>query len=137
MGFSQGGYCAAILALHHPSVFGTAIPISGFFRAGEGNRTAGIVFGGNAALIKADSPIYVAPQLPPAERANHYFIVVASPTQPFYGPESTGFVRLITGLGYPCTVLTSKVPHGWVQVRQQEPAILETWAARLVATGVL
>ena len=32
MGFSYGGWCAAMLAMHHPSTFGAAMSLMGYFR---------------------------------------------------------------------------------------------------------
>ena len=135
-GFSQGGYCAAILALHHPSVFGTSIPISAYFQAGQGDATSGLPFGGSTAALNAASPSVVATQLAAAVRANLYFIVVASPTQPIYGAQSADFERLLTSAGYPFVAIQARVPHGWVQVREEFPGALDAWAARLVGTGV-
>jgi enterochelin esterase-like enzyme len=136
-GFSQGGYCAAIVALRHPTVFGTSIPISGYFQAGKGDAGSALPFGGDAAALDAASPSTVAAKLPADVRARLYFIVVASPTQPVYGEDSANFERLLADQGYPFVAVQAKVPHGWVQVRQEFPGALQTWAARLVATGAL
>jgi enterochelin esterase-like enzyme len=135
-GFSQGGYCAAILPLRHPTVFGTSIPISGYFRAGEGDASSKLPFGGNAEALAAASPMVVATELPAAERATLFFIVVAEPSQPFFGPQATGFEHLLAAEGYPYVALDAKVSHGWTQVRQEFPTALEAWAAHLVAAGV-
>jgi hypothetical protein len=137
VGFSQGGYCAAILALHHPDVFGTSIPMSGYFEAGQGDPTSGLPFGGRPAAMAAASPSVVAPQLPPSARTNLYFIVVASPTQPFYGAQSADFVKLLAREGYPYVAVSARAPHGWVQVREQFPGAVEAWAARLVHEAVV
>jgi enterochelin esterase-like enzyme len=136
MGFSQGGYCAAILALHHPTVFGTSIPISGYFVAGRGDATSRRPFAGSLAAIAAASPADAVSKLPATERANLYFVMVYPPSEPFYGPQSINFDRLLTTDGYPHFTIETASPHGWVQVRQQFPAALEAWAARMVATGV-
>jgi enterochelin esterase-like enzyme len=136
MGLSQGGYCSAILALRHPDVFGTSIPISGYFAAGLGDPGSALPFGRNAAALSAASPTAVAPTLSAAQRAALYFVIVASPSQPFYGQQSASFEQLLTQYGYPHVVLNARVPHGWVQVRQQLPSALAAWAARLVAVGV-
>ena len=135
-GFSEGGYCAAILALRHPTVFGTSIPFSGYFWAGGGNDTSKLPFGGNASLLVAASPMVVATQLPAAERAKLFFIVVADPGQPNYGFQATEFEHLLAIEGYPYVALDAELPHGWDQVRHEFPIALETWAGRLVATGV-
>jgi hypothetical protein len=135
-GLSEGGYCAAILALRHPAVFGTAIPFSAYYFAGEGNASAGLPFGGDQAALSAASPMILAAKLTPAERAELYFIVVAQPSQPLYGYEATAFERLLYTEGYQFVSLNAVLPHGWDQVRQELPRALEAWAAHLAAAGV-
>ena len=136
MGFSQGGYCAAILPLRHPTVFGTAIPISGYFRAGEGDASAKLPFGGDAAALAAASPIVVAAELPQATRAALLFIVVAKPSEPFFGTEAVDFEHVLATEGYSYVALDSGLVHGWDQVRQELPLALEEWARHLVAARV-
>ena len=137
MGFSEGGYLASILALRHPDVFGTAISISGYFGQSDGGTNAWLPFGSDPSDIAAASPMVVAAQLPAADRARLFFIVVAQPSQPFFGPEATDFERLLATAGYSYKALDANVGHGWDQVRQTLPAALESWAARLVAAGAL
>lgn len=136
MGFSAGGYCAAILPLLHPSVFATAIPFSGYFRAGEGDASAKLPFGGDAAALAAASPILVAASLPLVQRDGLYFIIVAKPTEAFFGPEALAFERVLANEGYEYLALSAELGHGWAQVRQDLSPALTTWAAHLVAEGV-
>jgi enterochelin esterase-like enzyme len=136
IGFSEGGYCSAILALRHPTVFGTAIPMSGYFWAGEGAATSGLPFKMNAAALAAASPMVVATELPAVERSSLFFIVIAEPSQPFYGAQASGFEQILATWGYPYVVQGAAVPHGWVQVRQKLPTALEAWATHLVRMGV-
>jgi enterochelin esterase-like enzyme len=49
VGFSTGGYCAAILAARHPSDFGAASSIEGYDRAAH-DRTTGNLFGNDTLL---------------------------------------------------------------------------------------
>lgn len=135
-GFSEGGYCSAILALRHPTIFGTAIPISGYFWAGDFGDASKIAFGGDPSVMSAASPMIVATELPATQRANLFFIVVAQPSQPLYGYEATDFEHLLYIEGYPYLALEANVPHGWEQIRQQLPAVLEAWAAHLAAVAV-
>jgi enterochelin esterase-like enzyme len=136
VGMSEGGYCAAILALHHPTVFGTSISFSGYFQAGAVGGDSPAPFGGNKALIAADSPTVVAGQLDRAARNRLYFIVIAKPDQPGYGPDASTFDKELAADGYPYQSVAVTVPHGWPQVREYFPGAVETWAAREVATGV-
>jgi enterochelin esterase-like enzyme len=133
---SEGGYCAAILALHHPDVFGTAISFSGYYVAGGSGTVSAAPFGGNKTLLAADSPTVVAGKLDAATRANLYFILVAKPDQPGYGPDATAFEKTLATEGYSYYGIAASEPHGWPQVRDYFPGALGAWAAREVATGV-
>jgi enterochelin esterase-like enzyme len=136
VGMSEGGYCAAILALHHPTVFGTSISFSGYFQAGAAGGDSAAPFGGNKTLLAADSPMVVAGQLDRAARDRLYFIIVAKPDQPGYGPDASAFDKELATYGYPHESVAATVPHGWPQVRSYFPGAVEAWAAREVATGV-
>jgi hypothetical protein len=135
-GFSEGGYCAAILALRHPTVFGTSIPFSAYFFAGEGNPESGRPFAGSPSALAEASPMILASQLTAAERAMLYFIVIAQPSQPLYGTEATEFERLLLAENYQFVGLNAGVPHGWDQVRGELPAALEAWAVHMAAVKV-
>lgn len=134
-GMSEGGYCAAILALHHPDVFGTSISFSGYYQAGAVGSVSAAPFGGNKALLAADSPTVVAPQLTAATRAQLYFIIIAKPDQPTYGPDAAAFEKILKANGYPFLGVASTEPHGWPQVRAYFPGAVEAWATHEVATG--
>ncbi len=135
-GMSEGGYCAAILALHHPGVFGTSISFSGYYQAGASGTNSAAPFGGNKALIAADSPTVVAGQLDAATRSRLYFVVIAKPDQSGFGPQAAAFEKVLAAEGYSYDGVTSSEPHGWSQVQDYFPGAVEAWAAREVATGV-
>jgi enterochelin esterase-like enzyme len=135
-GMSEGGYCAAILALRHHTVFGTSISFSGYFQAGAAGVNSAAVFGGNKALLAAYSPTTVAGQLDAAARVRLYFILVVKPDQAEYGPQAAAFEKDLATDGYRYDVIVSSEPHGWPQVRDNFPIAVEAWSARMVATGV-
>lgn len=60
-GYSSGGYCAANLALRHPTAFSAAMVINGYFRAADG--PAHSVLKNSQPLENANSPLYLAEQL--------------------------------------------------------------------------
>jgi poly(3-hydroxybutyrate) depolymerase len=62
-GYSSGGYCAANLALRHPSSFGAAAVIEGYFRAVDGPAAAALNH--SPSLEAANSPLYLAERLTP------------------------------------------------------------------------
>ena len=60
-GYSSGGFCAANLALRHPSSFGAAAVINGYYRAADG--PAGTALNHSQPLEAANSPLYLAEHL--------------------------------------------------------------------------
>lgn len=136
VGMSEGGYCSAIIALHHPTVFGTAISFSGYFQPASNAVGPSGPFGANAALLANDSPTALAPKLPVATRRQLYFILVSKPDQPGYGPDGLAFEKVLSANEYPHDTIVATEPHGWTQVRDYFPAALESWARHEVATGV-
>jgi pimeloyl-ACP methyl ester carboxylesterase len=60
-GYSSGGYCAANLALRHPTSYGAAAVINGYFRAADG--PAGAALNNSQSLEAANSPLYLAERL--------------------------------------------------------------------------
>jgi len=137
MGMSEGGFCAANLALRHPGVFGTSISFSGYYQAGASGTNSEAPFGGNKALLASNSPTVVAGQLDTATRARLYFVVVVKPDQPEFGLQAAMFEKDLTGYGYRHDSIVSLEPHGWPQVRDNFPPAVEAWSARMVADGAL
>ena len=62
MGYSTGGYCAAKLALHKPTWYGSAVVMAGYFDAIR-DRTTGDLWGGSQALRNANSPQWLVTHL--------------------------------------------------------------------------
>jgi enterochelin esterase-like enzyme len=135
-GMSEGGYCAAILALHHPDVFGGAIPISGYFTAGAASAAGKLPFGNNPSVVARDSPGAVAPGLPGIVRVSLYFVLIVQPSQIFYGSQAASFAQVLAEAGYPHDVIESSQPHGWPQVRDDFGRALALIAVRQAENGV-
>jgi hypothetical protein len=122
--------------VQHPDEFGAEISFSGYFQAGAVGVNSGRPFGGDQALLAADSPSVVAPGLPAGERGALYFVLIAEPSQSFYGPQATAFAQTITQAGYPHTLVAAALPHGWSQVRAEFPIAAQLIAQWEVARGV-
>ncbi len=60
-GYSSGGYCAANLALRHPSSFGAAAILNGYYRATDGPAAGAL--NNDQPLEAANSPLYLAERL--------------------------------------------------------------------------
>jgi hypothetical protein len=136
MGMSAGGFCAPMIVLRHPDVFGTSISFSGYFHAGVANANSARPFVTQAALA-AHSPADLISSLAPAVRRDLYLVVIADPNQPFYGPEAANFDSLLKSDGFAFTPVTSPYPHGWPQVRNEFPVAMADWSAHLAAARVL
>jgi len=139
MGYSQGGFCAAMLTLRHPNVFGTSISFSGYFQAGiRSGQTpnAWIPFHANPTAEASVSPLTTAGRVATRLRKTLFFELSAGPTQPFYGPQYTAFARTLAGDGIPFALFPTSLGHAWNAVRLQMPSILETLGARQVELGV-
>ncbi len=139
LGFSQGGYCAPMLLLRHPDTFSSAIVFSGYFQAAiRSGQTpnAWRPYGGDQALIASTSPLALVPKLPAAVRSTLFVELSASPTSSFYGPQYDAFAAALHAAGVPVALFPTPLGHAWSAVRLQLPQMLETLAAREVATGV-
>jgi len=138
-GPSQGGFCAAMLLLRHPDVFGQAIALSGYYTAGVASGqtvNAYRPFGGSQALIAAYSPFHLAPTLPAAVRHGLFLVLAGDPRQLFYGGQLTGFDATLTRAGIPHAVIDDTIPHSWRQFEQDLPAALHLVGLRQVSLGV-
>jgi enterochelin esterase-like enzyme len=136
IGMSEGGYCAAVLALRHPDVFGAAVSFSGYYTAGSGSASAKLPFGGNGNLIARGSPSWLAPNMPAAKRSGLYFVLVAQTSQAFYGSEATKFAGIVQDAGYGYDLIESADPHGWPQVRTELERALVLLAVNQAGRGV-
>ena len=139
MGFSQGGFCAAMLALRHPDVFATALSISGYYQAGiVSSQTpwAWRVFGGNPAVESAYSPLRLVGQLTAAQRAAMLLVLEANPEQPFYGPQYEAMIAAAHRAGVSVLTEPMAMRHSWVAVKAAMPQMLGALAAHEAGLGV-
>jgi S-formylglutathione hydrolase FrmB len=136
LGMSEGGYCAAILMLHHPDVFGSEISFSGYFTAGAAGGASKVPFGNNPTLISNDSPIDVAPQLDADVRAGLYVVLVAQRDQEFYGAQVDDYERVLAAAHIQYDFIDAEQPHGWNQVRDTFGPALTLVAEHQAELGV-
>jgi S-formylglutathione hydrolase FrmB len=136
MGLSEGGFCAAMLALRHPDIYNVDISFSGYYWAATPAPDSAVPFGGQDSLIDAYSPALLAPQIAAADRSSLYFILVSQASQAYFGPQLTGFEKILDADGYGYVATNSKYPHGWPQVANEIAGALHSWAAHLMLSGV-
>ncbi|GAC1608813.1 MAG: alpha/beta hydrolase-fold protein [Mycobacteriales bacterium] len=58
LGYSEGGFCAANLGLHHPDRYGAVVSLSGYFTAGIVRKTIPYLYGRKKAAIDRNSPLW-------------------------------------------------------------------------------
>jgi S-formylglutathione hydrolase FrmB len=136
VGFSQGGYCAAILALDYPGVFGQAVSFSGYFHAGVGSADAWRPFGHSQKILDQYSPTLVAARLPADVLRGLYFVLDFDPAQSLYGPEGESFVTVLKQSGYAYAVIGAGEKHSWSEVRKGLGPALALVGSRQVTQGV-
>ena len=139
LGLSQGGYCAAMLVLRHPDVFGTAMAFSGYYQAAISSpqtRNASRPFGHDQALIDAHSPILIANEITSSRRGGLFFMLSADPSQPFYGPQYLALAGTLRQAGIAVDLFPTPLGHSWAAPRAQLPAMLATLGRREAALGV-
>jgi enterochelin esterase-like enzyme len=135
MGFSAGGFCAAMLALRHPDVFNTSIEFSGYFQAGSAGVNSTRPYRDQADM-NAHSPDLLAEKLPGSDVMRLYFIVVSAPGTDFIGAQAAYFDKILKTYGFKFKEVDSIYPHGWTEVREETPGTLREWAAQMVRSGI-
>ncbi len=138
-GYSEGGYCASMLLLRHPDVFGEAMVMSGYFQAAirtNVTTNAPLPFGNDAAMIADHSPLLLASTLPASVRSRLFLVLSADPREWFYGPQYAAFSAVLAKEGYHYLLLPTSLGHAWMATRLTLPVALSAVAGRWVATGV-
>lgn len=92
-GLSSGGFGAANIAAHHPTLFGIAMSFSGYFVA------RGLVFGGVSSYVRSNSPYYIVQDVP-AARTVRYILVVGD-RDPVYQQTNRNFATVLNQVGAP------------------------------------
>ena len=114
-GLSEGGYGAINIALHHPREFRVVESWSGYQRADP----LPSIFGGNTALIRADSPLAtVRADAAALRRAHDYFWIYSGSADPLQ-KQNAQFARLLTRLRVPHLYRELPGGHNWALWRDQ------------------
>jgi enterochelin esterase-like enzyme len=82
-GFSEGGFCAANLALRHPDRYGAAASLSGYFEPLRTNRLPRAVdpFAGDRSLRAANSPLKILAGVLPPSPLPHFWVMSGNAAQ--------------------------------------------------------
>jgi enterochelin esterase-like enzyme len=132
-GFSEGGFCAANLALRHPDRYGVAATLSGYFEPMRINRMPQPIdpFAGNSALRDANSPLKVLTRSVPLDRLPRFWVMTGNGVQTDL-MQAQAFVDLIKQYepGAPLFVVKGGL-HNYGAWREGFPRMLE-WATPLI-----
>jgi len=140
-GYSEGGYCAANLALRHPQRFGFAGVMSGYFRPMDNRVQVKTAikridpFHANLILRKQNSPVDIVRQLPAGSRIPQFWVAAARAVRgDVLNAES--FVAALR-LQNPATSLTITLngAHNAVAWRSMIVSMLEWMTPRLAQDG--
>ncbi|GLY87821.1 alpha/beta hydrolase [Actinoallomurus iriomotensis] len=82
-GFSEGGFCAANLALRHPDRYGAAAALSGYFEPLRTNRLPRAVdpFAGDRSLRAANSPLKILARAVPPTPLPRFWVMSGNAAQ--------------------------------------------------------
>jgi enterochelin esterase-like enzyme len=127
-GYSEGGYGALNIGLHHPREFGLIESWSGYMLA----DTSPVLFGHRKALLRYNSPKDYAASAGRALRASRTYIWFYCGTADPDAPQNSAFAAELTRLGIPHTFFWEPgVGHTWALWRDLMPLSLVTASERL------
>jgi enterochelin esterase-like enzyme len=131
-GFSEGGYCAANLAMRHSERYGIAAALSGYFEPLRTNRMPAPVdpFAGSRTLRAANSPLKVLAR-PPRYRLPLFWVMAGDGVQTDM-VQAQAFVDLVGQYqrGVPFLVIKGG-QHNYVAWREAFPRMFEWASSRL------
>lgn len=126
-GFSEGGFCAANLALRHPDRYGAAASLSGYFEPLRTNHLPQPTdpFGGDRVLRAANSPLKVLARALPPSPLPHFWVMSGNAVQTDMA-QAQAFVDLVRQYQPHAPFLVIKGgQHNYVAWRQAFPKMLE------------
>jgi enterochelin esterase-like enzyme len=131
MGYSTGGFCALNISLRHPSMYGSAVSLSGNVHPYI-DHTTGALFGSSLAAEHSNDPVWRARKLPPAPVA----LLLAASGQDVGAWR--GALTLAATVRPPTHVSLLMLPrgsHNGATWRAMEPVAFD-WLARVLAPPI-
>jgi enterochelin esterase-like enzyme len=138
-GWSQGGFCSAMLLLRNVDVFHTSISLDGYYQAGVASGqtvNAWRPWGGNPAYEAQFSPLDLAAAVPAAVAKRLLLVVAGDPTQPFFGTQLQAFVGELGRQRIPYVLFPDTFGHGWQGYSHAMPRALRVVGLHEAALGV-
>jgi enterochelin esterase-like enzyme len=119
-GHSEGGYGALNIGLHHPGEFRVLESWSGYERADDLKS----VFGGDAALLAANSPLETLAHAASSLRRNHTYVWAYSGTTDSFRAQNAAFAEALARAGVSHRFRLVRGGHNWAIWRAQAAAAL-------------
>jgi enterochelin esterase-like enzyme len=156
-GYSEGGFCAANMALHYPHRYGFAGVLSGYFEPmsnkPDGSGRLVSPFGGNSRLQAENTPLAELTRLPPGAVIPRFWLAAGTANRQDVAnaerfwqelPPRLQDVRptLTPGTGHTMMTWRAEIPsmltwmtHGLTRAAHQHPAVPPARTAVLAETG--
>lgn len=137
-GYSEGGFCAANLALRHRTRYGAAASMSGYYQPLANNKMPHLVdpFAGDRKLRTANSPLQVLRTLHPGTRLPPFWIMTGSGQQADL-IQAHAFLQELRTVGQtPGSMIVKGGGHNFAVWRKALPPMLGWMTARLPAPAV-
>jgi enterochelin esterase-like enzyme len=136
-GYSEGGFCAANMALHFPRTYGYAGVMSGYFRPMRNQMPSGALvnpFGGSTRLREANTPTAEVQALRPGADIPKFWVGAGQADGPDVAAAEE-FVQLLGLHQADVPIDISPGGHTMGAWRAETPQLLE-WMTRLLAQAV-
>lgn len=133
VGDSTGGYCAAKLAMHHPSVFAAGVSLSGYYYA-RSDATTGNLWGGSASVRHYNDLEWLLAHRP-APRAALYVTISKAETHRDGYPDTMRFLHRVRSPMHVTAVIESAGGHNFRTWDRELPRAL-AWLSDRVTTRV-
>jgi len=131
-GLSEGGFCAANLALRHPDVFAVAGVMSGYFSPVP---VRGVLpFAGNSTLQLANDPVWLATNVKLGQKLPDFWLMAGGSDRGDM-TNATDFRAVLAHNSSPVFVQIPRVRHTFGAWRLAYPKLL-TWATTKLFAGI-
>jgi len=126
-GYSEGGFCAANMALRYPRRYGFAGVLSGYFTPDDNQLGPGrpvSPFGGSSALRAANTPLTEIGRLPAAAAIPRFWLAAGTADGPDVAAAEAFWLRLRSRQPGAPLMLTPGGGHNMTTWRAEVPAML-------------
>jgi enterochelin esterase-like enzyme len=127
MGYSTGGFCAVKMVMDNPTLYGSAVALSGYYTALL-DHTTGSLYGGSTLLRDESSPLWRLQHLPAPPVS---VLATISAQEPTY-PQTLAFVRAAKAPMTVNSIVAATGGHNTHNWKQMLPPAID-WLSRQFA----